>query len=207
MRQLRFTAVHEDGQHLVLTDPGDGEECLVEIDERLRDAVRGRRSGIGEHPAQALTPRTVQAMMRAGESAEEVAAATGWPVDRVQRYEAPILAEREHVATLAQRCEVRGRAADGTERPTLESRVRERLTARGVDPDLARWDASRPEGGQWTVLVGFVAGNRERRAAWRFDPAARHVEALDDEARWLSEDEQALPGGAGGYAGLGGDGT
>src|SRR5690606_25020899 len=109
--------------------------------------------------------------------------------------EGPIIAEREHVADRARRAHVRGRTADGGV-PTLEARVRERLQARGVDADQARWDATRPDGGQWTVLVSFTAGHRERNASWRFEPAGSTVEALDDEARWLSEDEQVLPGGA-----------
>ena len=37
----------------------------------------------------------------------------------------------------------------------------------------------------------FAAGGRQREAAWHFDPLARTVSAVDDEARWLSEDEAA----------------
>src|SRR5699024_7366157 len=87
--------------------------------------------------------------------------------------------------------------------PTLGTRVLDRLAKRGVDTDNVGWDATRPEGGGWTVVVSFVAGQRRRAGAWRFDPADRTIEALDDEARWLSEDEQALPGSAAGSALLG----
>lgn len=198
MQPLHFVEVHEDGRHLVLADPdAPGTEYLVAIDERLRAAVRTRPPAPeqGTRATTDVSPRRVQAMMRAGQSPEEIAEVTGWEVERVRRFEAPIVAEREHVADLARRAHVRGRAADGSV-PTLESRVRERLEARGVDADAARWDAIRPDGGSWTVLVLFAAGGRERSAAWRFDPAGRTLEALDDEARWLSEDEQVLPGGA-----------
>lgn len=193
--RLQFVAVHEDGKHLVFTEPGGDQEILVEIDERLRAAVRPPSGGVGSKHGAQVSPRQVQAMMRAGQSSEEIAAETGWPADRVAKFEAPILAEREHVAGMAQAAHVRGRTTDGVI-PTLGPRVRERLAARGVDPDLASWDSTRPEGGSWTVLVSFVAGNRARSAAWRFELAGRTIEALDDEARWLSEDEQALPGGA-----------
>lgn len=199
MAQLRFMAVHEDGQHLVLL-AADGEELLLPIDERLRAAVR-TRGPVPEAPPSQLRPRDVQAMIRAGHTAEEVAAVTGWPVERVVRFEAPIVAERGHVAGLARAAHVRGRGEGGV--PTLESRVHGRLDARGVDLEAVTWDATRPEGGTWTVLVSFVAGQRGRSAAWRFEPADRTVEALDDEARWLSEDEQALPGSAAGKELLG----
>ncbi|MDQ3382354.1 MAG: septation protein SepH [Actinomycetota bacterium] len=202
MQQLRFTAVHEDGRHLVLTDADGDQEFLVEIDERMRAALRPRVPDRPRHSEQ-LSPREIQALIRAGENAEDVAAATGWPVDRVQRFQAPIVAEREHVARLARGAHVRGRGADGAAQ-TLEARVRERLEARGVDPELARWDSTRPEGGRWTVLLTFVAGQRDRRAAWRYEPSGRSVDALDDEARWLSEDEQTLPGGIAGHPLLGG---
>ncbi len=45
------------------------------------------------------------------------------------------------------------------------------------------------------MLLLFNAGGRQREAAWSFDPLARTVSAVDDEARWLSEDEdQQAPG-------------
>lgn len=203
MAQLRFTAVHEDGQHLVLST-ADGTELLLPVDERLRAAVR-TRGPVPDTPPSQLRPRDVQAMIRAGQTADEVAAVTGWPVDRIARFEAPIVAERSHVAGLARAAHVRGRSEGLV--PTLESRVHGRLAARGVDIEATTWDATRPEGGSWTVLVSFVAGQRQRAASWRFEPADRTVEALDDEARWLSEDEQSLPGSAAGKELLGSHGV
>ncbi|USQ81756.1 septation protein SepH [Ornithinimicrobium faecis] len=191
MEQLRFTAVHEDGQHLVLST-ADGTEVLLPVDARLRSALRSR-SASADTPATPLSPRNVQAMIRAGQSPDEVAEITGWPAERVARFEGPILAEREHISGMAQAAHVRGRAPEGGV-PSLGARVLDRLAERGVDTDNVGWDATRPEGGVWTVVVSFVAGQRQRAAAWRFDPQDRTVEALDDEARWLSEDEQALPG-------------
>ncbi len=200
MEQLAFTGVHEDGQHLVLSSP-EGGEFLVPIDARLRAALRTRTTP-ADTPAAPLSPRDVQAMIRAGQGAEEVAEITGWSAERIARFEGPILAEREYVATMAQAAHVRGRSPDEAH-PTLGTRVLERLGKRGVDTDNVGWDATRPEGGGWTVVVSFVAGQRRRAGAWRFDPADRTIEALDDEARWLSEDEQALPGSAAGSALLG----
>ncbi|GAA1161070.1 septation protein SepH [Ornithinicoccus hortensis] len=208
MRELRFVAVHEDGEHLVLNDPegdgGEGTEYLLAVDERLRAALRQRATGSPTRPETPMSPRAIQSLIRAGHTAEEIAGATGWDATRVARFEGPIVAEREHVATRARAAHVRGRAADGGI-ATLDSRVAERLQARGVEPEDVSWDATRPEGGQWTIVVSFTAANRSRQAAWRYEPAGATVEALDDEARWLSEDEQALPGGR--EAVLAGDGA
>ena len=196
MRDLRLIGVHEDGQRLLLSD-AEGEQYGVPLDEPLRAAVRRDRPRLGQLQIEidgGLRPRDVQAMIRAGLSAEEVADRSGWSVEKVRRYEGPILAEREYVAGLARAVRLRGRATGGSTTPTLAARVSTRLSARGVDPALAEWDSARSESGEWTVVVTFPAGGRERQAHWQFDVQARTVTASDDEARWLSEEDTA--GGA-----------
>ena len=193
MDQLRFTGLHEDGAHLVVTAT-DGTDFMVAADERLRDALRQSAGPSGPRTI-AATPREIQTHIRAGLSAEEVAESSGWAVERVRLYEGPILAERAHVARLGSACVVRTHDRSGPA-PTLEARVRDRLHARGVNTDHVTWDSKRPDGGQWSVQVQFMAGQRVRHASWRFDVASRSVEAIDDEARWLSEDEQTLPASA-----------
>lgn len=190
MDQLRFTGLHEDGAHLVVT-AADGTDFIVAADERLRAALRQSGAPAGPRTT-AATPREVQTHIRAGLSAQEVAESTGWTVERIARYEGPILAERAHVARLGSACVVRTHDRSGPA-PTLEARVRDRLQARGVNTDHITWDSKRPQGGQWSVQVRFMAGQRVRHASWSFDVASRSVEAIDDEARWLSEDEQSLP--------------
>lgn len=202
MQQLDFAELDEDGRLVVVAD--DGTRYAVPVDDRLRAALRPRRAAPADGgQAPAASPREVQAMIRAGRTVEEVAEATGWDPERVRRFEGPVLAEREHVVGLARAAHVRAQGrTDGTH--TLERRVRERLEARGVPASATSWDAARSEGhGPWTVLVAFTAGGRERRAAWHYDVQDRSIEALDDEARWLSEDEQALPGGLAGHPLLG----
>ncbi|KUG53333.1 hypothetical protein AVL62_00545 [Serinicoccus chungangensis] len=198
MQQLQFVELDEGGR-LVLTDD-DGRQYAVRVDDRLRAALRPRpRQPEGSGASRSVTPRDVQAMIRAGQPAEDVAASTGWELERVRRFEGPVVAEREHVVGLAQRAPVRASGrTDGSH--TLERRVRERLQSRGVDLTAVSWDAARGEAHEpWTVIVAFMAGGRERRGAWHYDVRSRWVEALDDEARWLSEDEQSLPGGLAGH--------
>lgn len=201
MQQLQFVELDEGGRLVVSAE--DGTQYAVPVDDRLRSALRPRpRQSASDRPSSA-SPRDVQSMIRAGQTAEEVASLTGWELERVRRFEGPVLAEREHVASLAQRAHVRAQGrTDGTH--TLDRRVRERLQARGVELGDISWDAARHAAhGPWTVLVIFSAGGRERRAAWHYDVPTRSIDALDDEARWLSEDEQALPGGLSGHPLLG----
>ena len=114
MHDLRLVGVHEDGEHLLLTGPG-GEQYLLAVDESLRAAVRRDRAHLGQlqiEMAGELRPREVQVQIRAGASAEEVADRSGWPLDRVRRYEGAVLAERAHITDLARAVTLRRRGAD-----------------------------------------------------------------------------------------------
>jgi hypothetical protein len=197
MHDLRLVGVHDDGEHLVLTDAA-GERFRLAADDALRAAVRRDRAHLGQLQIEiggGPRPKEIQSRIRAGSSAEEVAEATGWPLDKIQRYESPVLAERAHVAELAQAVRLRRRAA---EQVTLGAEVTGRLIARDVDPERAEWDAWRTESGPWTVLVRFEAGGRPREARWHFDVSARSVTPADDEARWLSEQVPSSEGPLGG---------
>lgn len=189
MRDLRLIGVHDDGEHLVVTDDSTGEEYRLRIDEPLRAAARRDRPRLGQLQIAIdnnVRPREVQAMIRAGATADEVSARTGWDLDKIARFEGPVLAEREHVAERAQAVRMRGTTQSGAPE-TLGDRARARFAGRGVESSSVQWDARRSEDGQWTVSATFVAGGRERNATWWFDVPGMSVVAKNDEAKWLSE--------------------
>ncbi|GAB77597.1 Protein of unknown function [Austwickia chelonae] len=188
MQDLHLIGVHEDGEHLLLVDDS-GAEFRLRLDDAVRQAARRepRIESLPPRDAPPLGPREVQAMIRAGATAEEAAVRAGWTVEKVHRYDGPILAEREHIATTAGRARLRGRYGDHG--ATLAERVDERLSARGVPAESVTWDSWRTEDGQWTVVVAFLAGGRARQASWAFSRQTVTVQALDDEALWLSGDD------------------
>lgn len=194
MDELELVGLHDDGEHLVLARPGGG-SFRLRIDEPLRAAVRRDRPQLEQLRAEGagtLSPREIQTRIRAGATAQEVADASGLPVEHVRRYEGPVLAEREYVAEQARASRV-GRDRDA---PTLGDLVTDRLATRGVDPASLSWDAAREGTGPWMVLARFRVGDEEREARWTFDASARTVAADEDEARWLSEtelDEATVP--------------
>lgn len=195
MRDVTLVEVHADGRHLILTDES-GQRFRLPLDDQLRAAARQDVAWLNRLQAgveQPLRPRDIQARIRAGLSADEIAEATGMSVEHVRRYEGPVLAEREHVAQAAQQVAV---ARSGSSDTTLTQSVAERLAARGADSDPV-WDSWREEAGSWIVQVGFSAGGRPRTAQWRYLPADAHLEPIDDESRWLSvtpEPERSTPG-------------
>jgi hypothetical protein len=195
MRDLRLVTVSEDGRHLLLA-ASDGEEFQLPIDEGLTAAVRGDRSRLGQLQIElesSLRPAEIQARIRAGASAEEVAAVAGVPVERVRRYEGPVLAEREHIAAAARATAVR-RQGDGGPVPTLEDITTSRLEARGVSRDTLRWDSWRRDDGRWTVRLAYRApgARNDEHAAWIFDPVRRGLTPDGEDARKLSQDEDDL---------------
>lgn len=187
MQDLRLVGVADDGAHVLLVGT-DGTRFRLPLDEALLAAVRRDRPRLGQLQIEVggLRPREVQELIRTGLSTQEVADRSGWTVEKVRKFEVPVLAEREYVANLA-RAANPGR--DSRTAATLEDRAHERLRQRGVPLDHLSWDSARVETGVWTVQLVFPAGGRERTAQWRFDPKARYLRAVNDDARWLSEDD------------------
>lgn len=185
MPELRVVAVSNDGTRLVLK-AADSTEYTLPIDERLRAAVRNDRARLGQIEIEVeshLRPRDIQARIRAGASAEEVAQLAGIPVDRVRRFEGPVLAERAFMAERARKTPVR-RPGENTG-PQLGEAVQERLLLRGAEKDTAQWDSWRRDDGTWEVLLVYRVAGEPHSASWTYDPPRRLVQAVDDEARAL----------------------
>ncbi|GAA0311427.1 septation protein SepH [Streptomyces polychromogenes] len=193
MPELRVVAVSNDGTRLVLK-AADSTEYTLPIDERLRAAVRNDRARLNQIEIEVeshLRPRDIQARIRAGASAEEVAQLAGIPVDRVRRFEGPVLAERAFMAERARKTPVR-RPGENTG-PQLGEAVQERLTLRGADKDSVQWDSWRRDDGTWEVLLVYRVVGEPHSASWTYDPPRRLVVAVDDEARSLIGESDDLP--------------
>ena len=177
-----------NGDTVVMTD-GKGERYSIVVDDALRAAVRRARPAALSRaiappaPGSAVRPRELQAFMRAGASAEEVATTTGMDVEHVRRFEGPVLAERAWAVRQAQACRI-GWEKDS---PVLGELVVDRLATRGVEPTSLQWDALREGRDPWQVTLAFVQGAQAKLARWELDMTARSVSALDEEARWLTE--------------------
>ncbi|BDZ46879.1 septation protein SepH [Naasia aerilata] len=186
MHHLKAIAV-ENGA--ILATAEDGSEYRVELDEELRRRLRGPSAG--SSGARRSTPREIQTYIRGGMSAEQVAKYTGAPVEYVQRYELPILAERQYMVDCALAVPVQAVRApgdlDGTP-PTfgaiLEARL-EQLSATG-----ARWSSwKEPEGG-WIVKLAFTADGIDHDARWSFEAKKLALSPLNGEAVALSQQSE-----------------
>src|SRR6266702_3011045 len=195
MHQLRLVAVSEDGSYAILAVPGRGGRFSLPIDDRLRAVARGQFSRLAQYEIEVenpLRPKEIQDRIRAGETAEEIADAAGVPIERVRRFEGPVLAEREYRAQEAQRATVRGQGDSGPG-PRLGDIVAERLAESGGSADDVQWDSRKRPDGNWQVQLMFTIGGRPQIAEWVFDPQRRHAMPADDQAARLCLPDADLP--------------
>ena len=196
MQELRFVAVSEDGRYAVLAVPGRSARFTLPIDERLRAVALGQTSRLAQYEIEVespLRPKEIQARIRAGETAEEIADAAGIPVERVRWFEGPVLGERAYIAQQAQAASVRRPGDSSGPGHRLADIVPSRLKAAGADPDDGQWDSRKRGDGNWQVTLTFTAAGRLHVAEWMFDPRRRHVLPEDDNAARLSLPDAELP--------------
>ena len=204
MQDLRLVGVHDDGEHLLLSGAG-GEMFRLSIDEALRVAASrtsAKAASGGVATPIAMSPRDIQARIRSGSTAAEVAELSGIPLAKVQRYEGPVLAEREHIALQARKVEVAApapgqdvyRSVFGENPASLGEMVAHRLSAHGVEPSSVEWDSWRRPDGSWTVVARFEARpggspviGEEPPAMWTFNPARKSLQNANRWAQQLSE--------------------
>lgn len=163
---------------VLLTGPA-GQSFEISVDEQLRAAIRD--ASAGAQPT--LSPREIQARLRSGASAAQVAQEAGTSEERIRRWETPVLAERAAAAAAARNTRF-ARPPDGAVSGPLGRLVEARLATEGLTPT---WDAHRGEGASWII----TARHEQGEARWRFDGTALH--ALDAAARGLGVPEPVTP--------------
>lgn len=191
MQDLKVIGV-ENGAIVAVGD--DGERFRIAVDDTLQSKIRQvRQQASVETPK--LSPREIQAHIRSGMSAEDVAAVTGAPLDYVQRFEGPIVAEREHVVASALSVPVRTAAeVDPLGDPdTFGSVIRDRLASLGVSGE--RWASWKDEETGWIVKLEFTADEIDHDARWSYDLRKHALAPLNSEATTLSQAGE-LRGGA-----------
>lgn len=187
MRAAQLVGLSPDGRSLIVaTDTG--EELAIAADDRLRGALQDGRRRLGrlESEMDVLSPREIQTRIRAGEDLDEVARVAGIDRDRVERFAAPVLAERDHIARQAMTSSVRRRGETSASR-TLRTVVDERLRARGVDGGV-EWDSYRIADGRWAVTATYAGDEGPRQAQFFYNPPGRFSVAANDDAAWLVGD-------------------
>ena len=169
---------------LLVVASDDGTRFRLPIDDVLQSKVRQSIPDTGE--GRKLAPKEIQAHIRSGMSAQDVASITGAPLDYIQRFEGPVIAEREFVVTSALAVAVHTAADTDPLRQgkTFGTAIRERLhDLGGTNERWASWkDAARGWGGK----LSFTANQIDHDARWPVDPKKHPLSPLNNEAITLS---------------------
>lgn len=190
MEQLKVIGT-EDGTIVLATETG--ERFALPVDDVLRAELRkARRDRDGERRAPKASPREIQAHIRSGMSAAEVAELLGQRLEDVQRYEGPVLAEREHIVGQALSVPVLvGSELEPDAQPTFGAAVRAKLAEAGAVAE--RWTSWREQNG-WIVKLEFTANDVDHDARWTFDPRRSTLAPQNSDATQLSR-QGSLPDG------------
>lgn len=198
MRELVLLGLDVDGKHIICEGGEPADKFLVRVDDRLRAAVRGDRSRLGQTPQDnevrgVLRPKDIQSRIRAGASVEELAESSGMDVSKIERFANPVLLERHRAAEMA--TAAHPVLADGPAVATLKETIAAALASRGLSSQNTNWDAWRNNDGRWTVRMGWQAGLSENFAHFRFAPGAHGgtVTAIDEAASELIDPEFERP--------------
>lgn len=181
-----------EGSALLVADD-DGTKYRILIDDVLQARLRQSPAAPAANGERKLSPREIQGHIRAGMSAEDVAAITGADLDYVQRFEGPVLAEREFVVESALAVPVRT-AADTDPLSSAQSFgeiIRGRLADLGAVGE--RWASWKEPGVGWIVKLAFTADQIDHDARWTFDPKRHALAPQNSEAMNLSQ--QGAPSG------------
>ena len=186
MQDLRVIGV-EGGALVVASD--DGERFRIPIDEVLHSNLRQSVHDSGM--SRKLAPREIQAHIRSGMSAQDVASITGVPLDYIERFEGPVLAEREFVVQTALDVPVHAAGDNDPMRlgKTFGTAIRERLHDIGAINE--RWASWKDLSTGWVVKLSFMANQIEHDARWHFDPKKQSLSPANSEATNLSQQGDA----------------
>ncbi|GAA5151687.1 septation protein SepH [Microbacterium pseudoresistens] len=182
----------EDNLLILATEAGA--RFGLPIDEVLRAEVRrSRANGDDKAAPLAASPREIQAKIRSGLSAAEVSDLLGVDREVVERFESPVLAEREHLVSQALAVPVLiGSEVEPDAQPTFGVAIRNKLAE--VSASGERWASWKDESAGWIIKLEFTANEVDHDARWSFDPRRSALAPLNADATQLSR-QGSLPEG------------
>ena len=187
MTELRLNGKTEDGLHLSLHD-NDGNEFTVRISDTLRATVNQQRlMAVPATLEPTVSIKEIQRLLRAGQTADQIAREHDISIEKVERFAGPILSERIYIIDQAQQIVIRKEG--GRDAVTLLGVVISRLAPRNIDSAELSWDTWRLEDGTWTIELHYPNNTGVGIAQWSFDATLRTVISTDENARWMMGDE------------------
>ena len=176
MAELHVIGTSNDRSRLLLGRVPEGPaEFELRVTDRLSAAVRAARSVPTVPPG--MSPRQIQAELRAGASVDDVAERAGVPVERLEPFAGPVLSELARVLQDALAARM-SRPQLGLSTLPLGAAVQAHL-ARVADARAPRWSTRRSTDASWVVELRYDGAAGPVTCLWRWDRAARSLAPLD----------------------------
>lgn len=179
MDELRVVR-REEGSLIVANEAGDEFRLLVDASVLADLRHLARESGSGSR----VSPRAIQALVRAGKTRAEIIEALDIEESDIERYEEPVLAERRFILSSAHQIPVRTSPADQKEQQ-FGAVIAERLI--GLVAEGIRWESWRDDEAGWMVSLEFDAQGVDHRAIWSFDHRKGLLSPVTQDAVSLSK--------------------
>ena len=177
MHELRVIDI-SDSTVVAVNDTG--EEFRLSFDDAQIARLRSPRN---DGSIVKVAPREIQALIRAGLSADEVSRVSGATAEDIERYEAPVLAERDFILNSALATPT---SLDLHDEPIpFGIHVRSRLDA--LNTEEQRWVSWKDPADGWLVKVEFTAKGIDHDARWAFDPRRGSLIPVNTDASTLSQ--------------------
>jgi len=164
MQDIRL--VDNDGEYLNLETQG-GEKFRLVLDDSLRSAIK--RDPLTQLDNVSISPREIQDEVRAGASAEDVAARHSVPLDYVEKFALTVVDEIGHIIASAQAVRISVEADRYSEATQMEFAEILDSRLRNLEASNPVWSASKREGSPWIVSVSFDTPKGKSSASWSFD--------------------------------------
>lgn len=179
MDELRVVR-REDQSLIVANEAGDEFRLIVDssVLTELRHLARQASGGAR------INPREIQSLVRAGKTRAEIMDLTGAEDSDIERYEEPVLAERQFILSSAQRVPVRTSPSEQSEEQ-FGAVIAERLI--GLAAQKITWSSWRDEEAGWMIGLDFLSYEVSHRAVWSFEHRKGLLSPITPDAVSLSK--------------------
>jgi hypothetical protein len=179
MDELRV--VRREDRALIVADEA-GTEYRLLVDSSTLSDLRQLARQLSDGPK--VSPRQIQALVRAGKTRAEITELTGAEDSDIDRYEEPVLAERRFILSTAQSVPVRTSPSDQDDQK-FGTVISERLI--GLNAQNVTWVAWRDEEAGWMIGLDFDSYDVSHHAVWGFNHRKSVLSPLSPDAVNLSK--------------------
>ncbi len=202
MTQLELLGMNDDNTSILLMDEDENTYALAitaELTALFNESAEPDASATQnathttnhdtENTPKSLSPREIQALLRAGQTLEDLSTVVSLPTNQLERLAHPIFTERAYLAEQARSYRLGKDCGDFT----LNELVISRLIEQNVNASDIKWDAIRNVDEPWILIAEYELSGQIQQAKWKVNTKAHSLMALNEPAVELTETQIPAP--------------